>query len=185
MVFCLLGFRGLFCFPGNPEEMQCLCSVSGPCPRHCVQPLAHPGPSREVGGTQGGGAAQGKAHLNREEPNAPLVRPQHSPARLRGGGGWLGPPPPSPHDGADRSPHPRIAGKPQAVKDGEGAGRPVLLRKTGIPPNLSRSLPDPRASAVRCERGWAPAPQQLENSLRETVKVDYPVRSWSGNYLVN
>lgn len=40
--FCFV----LFCFPGNAEEMQRVCSVSGPCPRHFVQPLAHPGPSR-------------------------------------------------------------------------------------------------------------------------------------------
>lgn len=173
----------MFCFRGNAEEMQRMCSVPGPCPRHCVQSLAHSSPSRGVGGSPEWGDRV-------EEPNGPGARPQHSPARLSGGSGCAGPQPPptgapSPRWGRQELPHPWIAGKPRAMKDGEGAGSPVLLRRAGTPPNLSRSSPDLGASAVRGERGWAPGPQQLENSLRETIKVDYPVGSWSGNYLVN
>lgn len=145
--------------------------------------LTHPDPWRGVGTARRRGTPQVQAHLYREEPDGPTARPQHSPARLWGG--CRGPPPrphgaPSPRWGRQEPPHPRTAGKARAGKDGEGAESPVLLRRAATPPNLSRSLPDPGASAVQ-----APGPQQLENSLRETIKVDYPVGSWSGNYLVN
>lgn len=164
--------------------MQCVCSVSGPCPRHCEMSSSPiPVPREGKGAARGGGTPQDKAHLYREEPSAP--QPGPSTALPVSGAAVVGPhlrPPgaPSPPWGRQEPPHSRIAGKLRAGKDGEGAESPVLLRRAGTPPNLSRSLPDPGASAVR-----APGPQQLENSLRETIKVDYPVGSWSGNYLVN
>lgn len=158
-----------------------------------VPPSLHaaPRPSRSL--ERGRGAAQGEGHprVRRTFTGRSQTAPQPGPSTalpVSSVGG--GPPSPSPRGtiptmGPTGAPHPRIAGKPRAVKDGEGAGSPVLLGRAGTPPNLSRSLPDPGASAVRGERGWAPGPQQLENSLRETIKVDYPVGSWSGNYLVN
>lgn len=164
---------------------MCTQSVRATSPR-CGQPL---GPVPR----QGWGAPRGDGHLHREEPNGPTAlpspTPQHCPRRLfcRGTLSFTAPSPGHhPLNGADRTP-PTLALRESLGQEGEGAEMPGSAGegRDTPPPHPARGLPDPAAAAVRGEHGWAPGPQQLENSLRETIKVDYPVESWSGNYLVN
>ncbi|XP_041898741.1 homeobox protein engrailed-2 [Corvus kubaryi] len=75
--------------------------------------------------------------------------------------------------GQTGAPQPRIAEKPRAVKDGEGAGSPVLLGRAGTPPNLSRSLPDTEASAMRApdERANGDPGRRPAEPLRERRRM--------------
>lgn len=167
-------------------KMKCVCvctqSVRATSPPLRAAPRPSPVPR------QGWGAPRGNGHLYREEPNGPTTLP--SPRRLfcRGTLSFTARPPHPQHhplNGADRTPPtPGFAGKPRARR-GRGRDPRFCRGGQGPPPHPARGLPNPAAAAVRGEHGWAPGPQQLENSLRETIKVDYPVESWSGNYLVN
>lgn len=147
-----------------------------------------PGAPAGLGGTPGRRASSSggaKRPHSPAEPNPPALP---SPSFLQGDVVLHCPQPgaPSPQWGRPDPPNPGSAGKPRARR---GRGRDARFCRGGQghppPPHPARGLPDPAAAAVRGEHGWAPGPQQLENSLRETIKVDYPVESWSGNYLVN
>lgn len=146
-----------------------------------------PGAPAGLGGTPGRRASSSGGAKRPHSPAEP--NPQHCPRRLfcRGTLSFTAPRPGHhPLNGADRTP-PTLALRESLGQEGEGAEMPGSAGegRDTPPPHPARGLPDPAAAAVRGEHGWAPGPQQLENSLRETIKVDYPVESWSGNYLVN